>query len=194
MHRRSRVVLGTLLFVAGFSVVFVAYGALFGTLGNALIEYGEQITRVLGLVVIILGLMFMGLLPGLTREYRFHRAPSYGIWGAPVLGVLFGLGWTPCIGPTLAAVQTLAFTEASAARGTLLSLVYCLGLGLPFLIVGLAFRRAMGALGWVKRHYLLVMRIGGGLLVLIGLMLVTGYWNDLTIAMRTWVSGFSPAL
>ena len=194
VHRRSRVVLGTLLFVAGFSVVFVAYGALFGTLGNALIEYGEQITRVLGLVVIILGLMFMGLLPGLTREYRFHRAPSYGIWGAPVLGVLFGLGWTPCIGPTLAAVQSLAFTEASAARGALLSLVYCLGLGLPFLIVGLAFRRAMGALGWVKRHYLLVMRIGGGLLVLIGLMLVTGYWNDLTIAMRTWVSGFSPAL
>ena len=194
MHRRSRVVLGTALFVAGFSAVFVSYGVLFGTLGVTLLEYGDAITRVLGLVVIVMGLAFMGFIPGMQREYRLHRPPTIGLWGAPVLGVLFGLGWTPCIGPTLAAVQTLAFTEASAARGALLSLVYCLGLGLPFLVVGLAFRRAMGALGWVKRHYLLVMRLGGGMLVLIGVLLVTGTWNELTILMRTWVSGFTPAL
>ncbi len=191
---KSRVVLGTLLFVAGFTAVFVSYGALFGSLGSTLLEYGETISRILGLVVIGLGLAFMGVIPGLQREYRFHMSPKYGVWGAPLLGVLFGLGWTPCIGPTLAAVQSLAFTEASALRGAILSFCYCLGLGLPFLIVGLAFRRALGALGWVKRHYLLVMRIGGGMLVLIGLLLVTGMWGEITIWMRTWVSGFSPAL
>jgi cytochrome c-type biogenesis protein len=191
---KSRVVLGTLLFVAGFTAVFVSYGALFGSLGSTLLQYADVISRILGVVVIGLGLAFMGVIPGLQREYRFHMSPKYGVWGAPLLGVLFGLGWTPCIGPTLAAVQSLAFAEASAVRGALLSFFYCLGLGLPFLIVGLAFRRALGALGWVKRHYLLVMRIGGGMLVLIGLLLVTGMWGEITIWMRTWVSGFSPAL
>ena len=144
----------------------------------------------LGVVVIGLGLAFLGLVPGSQREWRLHRTPALGVWGAPLLGVLFGLGWTPCIGPTLGAVQTLAFTEASAARGALLSFFYCLGLGLPFIIVGLLFRRAMGTIGWVRRHSLLVMRIGGAMLVAIGFLLITGLWDDLTIGLRSWAGGF----
>lgn len=187
---KSRVLLGSVLFVLGFSVVFVSYGLLFGGLGSLLLEYQAIISRVLGVIVIIMGLSFMGVIPGMQREWRMHRMPSYSVWGAPVLGVLFGLGWTPCIGPALTAVQSLAFTEASAARGALLSFVYCLGLGLPFILLGLLFRQAAGTLAWVRRHYALIMRIGGGLLVAIGLLLVSGVWDTITIWMRTLVPGF----
>ena len=191
---KSRVLVGSLLFVLGFSLVFVAYGVLFGALGEALVRYQQPITRILGIVVIVLGLAFMGVLPGLQREFRLHRIPDWGMWAAPALGVLFGLGWTPCIGPTLAAVQTLAFTEGSAARGALLSFVYCLGLGLPFVIVGLMFRRALGAMSWVRQRSDMVMKLGGGLLLLIGVLLVTGVWDNVTIALRSWASGFGVAL
>lgn len=187
---KGRVVAGSLLFVLGFTAVFVSYGALFGALGSVLLEYQATITRVLGLLVIGMGLMFLGWIPGMQREFRVHRMPTIGLWGAPMLGVLFGLGWTPCIGPTLGAVQTLAFTEASAARGALLSFVYCLGLGLPFVVVGLLYRRMLGTIGWVRKHSYLVMRIGGGMLVVIGLLLVTGLWDDLTIGLRSWVGSF----
>ena len=190
VRTKGRVLLGSLLFVLGFTFVFVAYGALFGALGQALVQYQQTISKVLGLLVIVMGLAFLGLVPGFQREFRVHRMPTIGLWGAPVLGVLFGLGWTPCIGPTLGAVQTLAFTEASAARGALLSFFYCLGLGLPFIIVGLLFRRAMGTIGWVRRHSLLVMRIGGAMLVAIGFLLITGLWDDLTIGLRSWAGGF----
>jgi len=191
---KSRVLVGSLLFVLGFSLVFVAYGLLFGALGEALVRYQQPITRILGIVVIVLGLAFMGVLPGLQREFRLHRIPDWGMWAAPALGVLFGLGWTPCIGPTLAAVQTLAFTEGSDARGALLSFVYCLGLGLPFVIVGLMFRRALGAMSWVRQRSDMVMKLGGGLLLLIGVLLVTGVWDNVTIALRSWASGFGVAL
>lgn len=191
---KSRVLLGSVLFVLGFSVVFVSYGLLFGGLGSLLLEYQAVISRILGVLVIVMGLSFMGVLPGMQREWRMHRMPSYSVWGAPVLGVLFGLGWTPCIGPALTAVQSLAFTEASAARGALLSFVYCLGLGLPFILLGLLFRQAAGTLDWVRRHYELIMRIGGGLLVIIGLLLLTGIWDSLTIWMRTLVPGFETPL
>ena len=187
---KGRVLLGSVLFVLGFTAVFVAYGVLFGALGAALLEYQEPITRVLGVVVILLGLAFLGAIPGAQREWRLHHVPDLGLWSAPLLGVLFGIGWTPCIGPTLGAVQTLAFTEASAARGALLSFVYCLGLGLPFIVVGLLFRRLLGTIGWVRRHSQTVMRIGGALLVAIGVLLVTGLWDDLTIGLRTWAGGF----
>jgi len=190
VRTKGRVLLGSLLFVLGFTFVFVAYGALFGALGQALVQYQQTISKVLGLLVIVMGLAFLGLVPGFQREFRVHKLPTIGLWGAPVLGVLFGLGWTPCIGPTLGAVQTLAFTEASAARGALLSFFYCLGLGLPFIVVGLLFRRAMGTIGWVRRHSLLVMRIGGAMLVAIGFLLITGLWDDLTIGLRSWAGGF----
>ena len=192
--RTSRVLAGTLGFVAGFSVIFVAYGALFGALGAVLLGHQELIQRVAGVLVIGLGLMFAGWLPGMTREFRLHRAPTIGVWGSPLLGALFGLGWTPCIGPTLAAVQTLAFTEGSALRGAILSLAYCAGLGLPFVLLGLAFRRLAGALAWVRGHYLLVMRIGGVMLIAVGLALVTGVWNDLTTTMRVWTGSYEVPL
>ncbi len=191
---KSRVFVGSVLFVLGFSVVFVSYGLLFGGLGSLLLEYQAVISRVLGVIVILMGLSFMGVLPGMQREWRMHRMPNYSVWGAPVLGVLFGLGWTPCIGPALTAVQSLAFTEASAARGALLSFVYCLGLGLPFILLGLLFRQAAGTLAWVRRHYGVIMRIGGGLLVAIGILLVSGIWDSITIWMRTLVPGFETPL
>jgi cytochrome c-type biogenesis protein len=192
--RRSRVLAGSLLFVLGFSVVFVSAGALLGELGSFFLEYRGTIERVLGVFTVLLGLVFMGLLPGLQREVRFHRLPPVGLAGAPLLGVLFGVGWTPCLGPTLAAVQTLAYTQASAGRGALLTAAYCLGLGIPFVLTGLAYRRAMGAFAVVRRHYALVMRFGGALLVVVGLMLVSGLWETLMVDVRGWVAGFETAV
>lgn len=183
--QRGRVLLGSVLFVLGFSVVFVSYGALFGGVGSLLLEYADIINRVLGVIVIIMGLLFMGVIPGMQREYRIHRAPTWGVAGAPLLGIVFGLGWTPCIGPTLTAVQTLAFAEASAARGALLSFVYCLGLGLPFVLLGLLFSRLASAVKWIRRHSVAIMRIGGAMLVIVGVLLVTGWWTDFTIWLRT---------
>ncbi|MEU5876831.1 cytochrome c biogenesis protein CcdA [Spirillospora sp. NPDC047279] len=193
-QRRWRLVAGAALFIAGFTAVFVSYGLLFGGLGRWLLEYQDVITRVLGAVTILFGLAFMGFVPGLQRTLKSGRLPEAGLVGAPLLGVLFGVGWTPCIGPTLGAVQALSVTEASAGRGALLSLAYCVGLGLPFVITALAYRRALGAFGAVKRHYQLVMRIGGGMLVAIGLLLVTGLWDDMTLQLKSWISGFEPVI
>jgi len=193
-HKRGTVLLGSLLFVLGFSVVFVSYGVLFGGVGETLLRYADVVSRALGVLVILMGLAFMGVIPGLQREFRIHRLPRWGVAGAPLLGLLFGLGWTPCIGPTLAAVQTLAFTEASALRGAVLSFAYCLGLGLPFVILAVAFSRLAGAVSFLRRHSLVIMRIGGVMLVLVGLLLVTGLWNDLTVWLRLTVPGFQTSL
>jgi cytochrome c-type biogenesis protein len=192
--RRSRVLAGSVLFVLGFSAVFVTSGALFGSLGSVLAGHQDVVDVVLGLLTILLGLAFLGLVPGLQREVRFHRLPSPGLAGAPLLGVLFGVGWTPCLGPTLAAVQTLAYREASAGRGALLTAAYCAGLGIPFVLTGLAFSRALGAFAVVKRHYAVVMRVGGGLLVVVGLLLVSGLWGSFIADLRGWVSGFETAV
>jgi cytochrome c-type biogenesis protein len=153
------------------------------------------ITRVLGCVTVLLGLSFMGLIPGLQRDVRVHHWPTrLGLAGAPLLGALFGLGWTPCIGPTLTAVLTLSLNEGSATRGAILTAAYCLGLGLPFVLVGLALRRTAGTLGLVKRHYRAVMRIGGLMLVVVGALLVSGEWTTIVIQLRGWVSGYVPVL
>lgn len=191
---RARVLLGSVLFVLGFSAVFVSEGALFGTVGQSLQEHRAVIDQVLGVLTVFLGLTFLGLVPGMQREVRFHRLPRAGLAGAPVLGVLFGFGWTPCLGPTLGAVQTLAFTQASAGRGAILTAAYCAGLGIPFVITGLAYRRALGAFTVVKRHYDVVLKVGGGLLVVIGLLLVSGRWELLMIKLRVLVAGSSTLL
>jgi cytochrome c-type biogenesis protein len=193
--KRGRMVAGASLFVLGFTAVFVSGGALFGNFGWTLQEHKDVITKVLGALTIVMGLAFMGLVGGITqREFRFHRRPAMGLAGAPLLGVLFGIGWTPCIGPTLGAVQALALNQASAARGALLTAFYCLGLGLPFILAAVAFRRALGAFGWVKRHYVWVMRIGGGMLVAVGVLLVTGVWDHIVYQMQIWSSGFTPGI
>ncbi len=192
--RRGRVLAGTGLFIAGFTAVFASSGALFGGLGALLLTHQELLTRVLGAAVIVLGVVFLGWIPGLQREKRMHLAPTGGLAGAPLLGVTFGLGWTPCIGPALAAVQTLAFTEASAARGTVLSVVYALGLGLPFLAVGLGLRRAAGAVRWARSHRQAVTRTGGLLLVATGVLLASGLWNQLMIVVRVWTAEFQPVI
>jgi cytochrome c-type biogenesis protein len=192
--QRGRVLAGAVLFVLGFSVVFVISGALFGYAGATVRAHTVLIDRILGVVVIALGLVFMGLIPGLQREARFHRVPAAGIAGAPVLGFMFGVGWTPCIGPTLGAVQSLAFQGSSATQGALLTFVYCLGLGIPFIVTALAFRRAVGVLGVVKRHYALVTRIGGAMLIAVGVLLVTGAWHTLVGDLQSTITGYVPAV
>ena len=185
---RHRVLLGSFLFVLGFSAVFISFGALFGGLGRLLLEWAPVLTRVAGVVTIGMGLAFLGWLPWLQRERRFQHRPTGGLAGAPVLGVVFGLGWTPCLGPTLAAVNTLAYTEASALRGAVLGLAYCLGLGIPFMAMALGARRAVGMSAWARRHARTVMRVGGGLLVVLGLLLLTGLWDGLMIWLRAWLA------
>ena len=190
-RRRGRVLVGSFLFVLGFSAVFVSLGALFGGVGENLKAHVDVLDRVLGVLVIVFGLAFMGLIPGLQREFRFHQLPAAGVAGAPVLGVLFGVGWTPCIGPTLGAVQTLALDGSSAARGALLTLAYCLGLGIPFIIVALLFRHALGALAVVKRHYALITRLGGALLVVVGVLLVSGLWSGFVGQLQHSIDSYS---
>ena len=184
---RSRTVLGAMLFVLGFTVVFVAYGVLFGRLGGLLIEHQRLLERILGVVVILLGLAFLGWLPGVSRELRIHRFPSAGLIGAPLLGIVFGLGWTPCIGPTLGAVQSLALSTAGAGRGAALSAAYCIGLGVPFVLVAIGARWLVRSLAVVRRHADVVTYVGGGLLVVLGLLLVTGLWGEMTIELTSRV-------
>jgi cytochrome c-type biogenesis protein len=184
--RRGRMLTGSLLFVLGFTAVFVSFGALFGGIGSFLLQNMSWITRVLGVFVIVFGLAFMGVIPWLNRTWKIQTRPALGLAGAFPLGVLFGLGWTPCLGPTLAAVQTLALNEASALRGAILTAAYCLGLGLPFVLIAVGFRRAAGALAFVKRHYVFIMRLGGVMLVAVGVLMVTGWWDTLTVDLRVW--------
>jgi cytochrome c-type biogenesis protein len=192
---RRTVLAGTALFVAGFSAVFVSFGALYGGLGGLLVEYQQPLTRALGVVTVVVGLAFAGWLPWLDRDRRWlDRYPGAGVAAAPLLGVLFGIGWTPCLGPTLAAVQVLAFDQGTAARGALLSLAYCIGLGLPFLLFAVAYQRALSVSGWLRRHAGTVQRVGGIALVLLGLALVTGLWSQAVAGLQAWVVAFEVPL
>ena len=186
--QRRRVVTGALLFVLGFTGVFVSFGALFGGLGRLLLEWAPLLTKLMGVVTILMGLAFLGGLSWLQRERRIARRPPAGLLGAPVLGVVFGLGWTPCLGPTLSAVNTLAYAEASAGRGAILGLAYCLGLGIPFVLVALGARRALTLSAWARRHARDVMRVGGVLLIALGILLVSGGWDHIMMWLRSWLA------
>lgn len=176
---RGRLVLGVLLFILGFAVVFVAYTALSGTVGIFFLQWGDIITRVLGVVIILMGLVFLGLFGFAQRELRFHVDSTAGMIGAPLLGIALGIGWAPCMGPTLAAIVALSINVGDPVRAGFLGLAYSLGLGIPFLLVALGFGWATRAIGFLRRHIRVVNIIGGVLLILLGVLMVTGLWTDI---------------
>jgi cytochrome c-type biogenesis protein len=192
---RSRVVAGTALFVLGFSALYTSYGVAFGSVGTTLRSHQHGLTLVLGALTIALGLLFAGVLDRFMFAGRIIKPslrPRAGLAGAPLLGVLFGLGWSPCIGPTLTAVLTLALNSGTAARGAFLAFVYCLGLGVPFLIMAVGFSRGIRAFGFARRHARLVTGIGGGMLVAVGLLEVTGAWTAAISWLQIhWFQGYS---
>ena len=186
-RKRGRMVAGVLLFILGFSVVFVLVGIVFSQVTIWLQGDGEWLTRVLGIVVIVLGVAFMGGLSLFQQDRRIHARPPAGLWGAPVLGMTFGLGWAPCIGPTIGAVLAMSTAgSTNPGKGAFLAFVYCLGLGIPFLLIALGMRRGMGALAFFRTHRVAVMRFGGGLLIVLGLVMVTGLWNTWVIELQIW--------
>jgi cytochrome c-type biogenesis protein len=189
-RRTGRMLLGTSLFVLGFAVIFVTTGVVAGSIGRVLFEYRTMISRILGVVVIVLGLIFAGVLRVGQRDLRWHGVPAVGVAAAPLLGAVFALGWTPCLSPTLGVVVNLGFNEGTALRGGLLGFVYALGLGIPFVLAGLAFTRMARAVEFLRRRQQLIMQIGGILLVAVGLLLVTGTWDALTAMLRQWASSF----
>jgi len=190
---RGKVLLGSFLFVLGFSAVFVSFGAVFGGLGNTLSSNEEFISRILGLITIFLGFIFYGRFP-FSPTIRPKMRTTGGLLGAPLLGVLFGIGWTPCIGPALAAVQTLAFQESSAVRGAILSFGYCLGLGLPFMLSGLSLDKSAKLRSIIYRRGDLISKIGGIFLIAIGVLEVLGLWTQLMNSMRSLISDFIPVI
>ncbi|MCW2496136.1 cytochrome c biogenesis protein CcdA [Jatrophihabitans sp.] len=182
---RRRMVSGALLFVLGFTAIFVLQGVAFGQLGANLRNDKDIIARVLGGVTIVMGVVFLGGFGFLQREFKVHKLPKAGLVGAPLLGATFGLAWAPCLTPTFSAVNTLAFTQGTAGRGAILTAFYCLGLGIPFVLVAFGVGWVTGALGFLRRHMGVVTRLGGALLIVMGILLVTGEWNHLMDSLRS---------
>lgn len=191
---RRRMLLGVSLFILGFTLVFVVTNAAFGALGTYLFVWGEVITRIAGVLVIVLGLVFIGQFTFLQRTVKPRWMPATGLAGAPLLGIVFGIGWTPCLGPTLAAITTMSFNSASAWQGVLLGAVYSLGLGIPFLLVAFGFGWVATSVAWVKRHIRVVNIVGGSLLVVVGVLMVTGVWSRIMSIFGAVIGDFGTAL
>jgi cytochrome c-type biogenesis protein len=195
---RGQVVAGAALFVLGFSALFATFGLAFGSIGTVLRAHEQGLTQLLGCVIIAMGLLFAGAFDRFSFAGRIVKPsvrPRAGLVGAPLLGVLFGLGWTPCIGPTLTAVLTLGATTGGAARGALLAFVYGLGLGIPFLLVAFTLERGVRVFGFARRHARWISRIGGLMLIAVGLLEVTGAWSSAVAWLQVhWVSGYTAPL
>ncbi|MEH0982163.1 cytochrome c biogenesis CcdA family protein [Micromonospora sp. CPCC 205556] len=184
---KGRVLAGTMLFIGGFTVVFTATAILFASVGKVFFEYERTLEIVIGALIVVLGLGYVGLVPGMEREFRISRLPSAGLLGAPVFGAVFALSWVPCVGPTLGAVIGMAAVGGQTDRAVVLAVAYCLGLGIPFVVFGLGFQRLLGVFRAVRRNSRWVTRVGGALLILIGLALVTGGWTNVVIWLQTTV-------
>ncbi|HEX6969039.1 MAG TPA: cytochrome c biogenesis protein CcdA [Micromonosporaceae bacterium] len=182
---KGRVLAGTLLFIGGFTIVFVATAILFASIGKVFLAHQRALEIGVGVLIIVLGLAFLGLVPGLQREFRLHRLPAAGLLGAPVFGAVFALSWVPCVGPTLGAVLGMATVSGQTDRAAVLAVAYCLGLGLPFIVFGLGFQRFLGVFRAVRRNGRWVTRVGAALLILVGLALVTGGWQSFLIWLQT---------
>jgi cytochrome c-type biogenesis protein len=192
-NSRGKVLLGSTLFVLGFSTLFISYGALFGELGSRIATNEETITQFLGGFTILMGVIFLGAFPFMPT-LKPKISTSGGLIGAPILGFLFGVGWTPCIGPALASVQALAFQESSATRGAILSFGYCIGLGLPFIATGLYLDKSEPLRRFLVKRGGLISKVGGALLILIGALQLFGLWTDLMISLRSLISEFTPVI
>ncbi|MFS0714183.1 cytochrome c biogenesis protein CcdA [Microbacterium sp. 2P01SA-2] len=186
---RGRLLLGVGLFIAGFTVVFLAMGVFAGTVGRVFFEYQDVITRVLGAVVIVLGLVFVGLFGFAQRIYRPQLRQNLGLAGAPLLGIAMGIGWAPCIGPTLAAILSIALSQADPTRAGVLAVAYSLGLGIPFVLLALGASWATRSVAFVRRHIRVVNIAGGALLVVLGLLMVTGVWTTIMSVFQGVVAG-----
>lgn len=193
VKNKARTALGATLFVLGFSVLFISYGALFGSLGSKISTGSRWISIVLGLLTICMGVIFMSN-QKFYRTFKPQWKSTAGLLGAPLLGFLFGLGWTPCIGPTLGAVQTLSFQSSSALRGAILSVGYCFGLGVPFILVGLFFDQSAKLRSLIVRNGNILTIFGGVFLIIIGFLQVSGYWIHVVNALRDSLSGFVPVI
>ncbi|MFJ4173296.1 cytochrome c biogenesis CcdA family protein [Microbacterium sp. NPDC089696] len=191
---RGRLLLGVLLFILGFSIVFIAFTVLGGTAGVFFLVWGDLITRILGVVIILMGLVFLGIFGFAQRELRFHVDSKYGMIGAPLLGIALGLGWAPCMGPTLAAIIALSFNAGDPVRAGFLGLAYSLGLGIPFLLVALGFGWASRTVGFLRRHIRIVNIIGGVLLIVLGVLMVSGLWTDIMSRLTAVMSNVTTPL
>ena len=191
---RGRLLLGVALFVLGFSVVFVSFGILFGTAGLLLRPWEDLITRIAGFVVILMGLVFVGQVTFMQRTIRPEWKVATGLAGAPLLGIVFALGWTPCLGPTLIAVTSLALDGGDPVRGGILGLAYCVGLGIPFLLVALGLGWVAGSVDWMRRNIRTINIVGGALLILIGVLMITGVWQAMNLSLQAVIGGFVTAL
>lgn len=187
---RSRVVLGALLFVAGFTAVLVAFLAAAGTVGVWLLEWESLITRIMGVFVILMGLVFIGLFSRMQTTRKLRLKPRFGLVGAPLLGAVFAIGWTPCMGPTLTVIMGLSLQQGSVGRSVVLALCYCIGLGLPFVVAAFGFGWMTRTMTFFKRHIRAVNLIGGVLLILIGLLMVTGLWSRMMYALQAVIGGY----